>query len=138
MGAMRNDHLLHEIYAGLNRYILRIIVRDFAMKRSLSIALCLFLLLSCAIPALAANDVPEEVMEATKSVVRILSQYYNGAATGSGFVIKNEPGEVLIATNNHVVEGNPTSISVWVAEDELVEAEIVFTTAKKELAVFIL
>lgn len=105
------------------------------MKRVMSIALCFVLLLSCAIPALAANDVPGEVMEATKSVVRILSQYRKGAATGSGFVIKNEPGEVLIATNNHVVEDNPTSISVWVAEDELVEAEIVFTTAKKDLCV---
>lgn len=105
------------------------------MKRVMSIMLCFVLLLSCAIPALAANDVPEEVMEATKSVVRILSQYRKGVATGSGFVIKNEPGEVLIATNNHVVEDNPTSISVWVAEDELVEAEIVFTTAKKDLCV---
>ena len=42
---------------------------------------------------------------------------------------------MLIATNNHVVDGAPTSISVWVAEDELVEAEIVFTTAQKDLCV---
>lgn len=105
------------------------------MKRFLSTFLCFILLLSCVVPALAAGDVPEEVVASTRSVVRILSQYSRKAATGSGFVIKNEPGEVLIATNNHVVEDNPTSISVWVAEDELVEAEIVFTTVKKDLCV---
>ena len=51
----RNDPFPIEIYAVLNRYILRIILVDYAMKRSLSIALCLFLLLSYAIPALAAS-----------------------------------------------------------------------------------
>lgn len=74
-------------------------------------------------------------MEATKSVVRILSQYRNGAATGSGFVIQNVPGEALIVTNNHVVEGNPYSISIWVGEDKMVDAEIVFTTSEQDLCV---
>ena len=58
------------------------------MKKILSISMCLFILLSCALPALAASDVPEEVMEATGSVVRILSRYSRTASTGSGFVIK--------------------------------------------------
>ena len=106
-----------------------------AVKKILGISMCLFILLSCALPALAASDVPEEVMEATGSVVRILSRYSRTASTGSGFVIKNDGTELLIATNNHVVDGAPTSISVWVAEDELVEAEIVFTTAQKDLCV---
>lgn len=105
------------------------------MKRFLGVILCLTLLLGCVVPVLAANDVPQEVVEAAKSVVRIVSLYSDGIATGSGFVIKNEPGELLIATNNHVVEDNPTSISVWVAEDELAEAEVVFATAKKDLCV---
>ena len=105
------------------------------MKKLISTVLCLFILLSCILPAMAATGVPEEVMESTKSVVRILSKYYNGAATGSGFVIKNEPGEVLIATNDHVVEGNPTSISIWVGEDRMVDAQIVFTTSEKDLCV---
>lgn len=105
------------------------------MKRFMGAVLCLALLLSIVVPALAANDVPEEVVEATKSVVRIISEYPREISSGSGFVIKNEPGEVLIATNNHVVENDPISISVWVSEDELVEAEIVFATAKKDLCV---
>ncbi|MGN1025100.1 MAG: trypsin-like peptidase domain-containing protein [Faecousia sp.] len=105
------------------------------MKKIISTALCLLLLLFCALPARAANDVPEAVMEAAKSVVRILSECYNGSATGSGFVIQNEPGNVLIVTNNHVVEGDPYSISIWVGEDTMVDAEIVFTTPEKDLCV---
>lgn len=105
------------------------------MKKIISIAVCFVILLSCVLPVQASGGVPEKVMDATKSVVRILSKYYNGSATGSGFVIKNEPGEVLIATNDHVVSGNPRSISVWVGENELVDAEIVFTTSAKDLCV---
>lgn len=105
------------------------------MKKIISIAVCFVILLSCVLPVQASGGVPEKVMESTKSVVRILSKYYSGSATGSGFVIKNEPGEVLIATNDHVVSGNPYSISVWVGENELVDAEIVFTTSAKDLCV---
>jgi len=105
------------------------------MKKIISIAVCFFILLSCVLPVQASGGVPEKVMESTKSVVRILSKYYGSSATGSGFVIKNEPGEVLIATNDHVVSGNPYSISVWVGENELVDAEIVFTTSAKDLCV---
>lgn len=105
------------------------------MKKVISISVCFFILLGCVLPVQASDGVPQEVMEATKSVVRILSKYYNGSATGSGFVIKNEPGEVLIATNDHVVSDNPYSISVWVGENELVDAEIVFTTSAKDLCV---
>lgn len=105
------------------------------MKRVISFALSIFLLFGCVLPVLAADGVPAPVMDATKSVVRILSEYSRSSATGSGFVIKNEPGEVLIATNDHVVEGNPHTISVWVSEDRQVEAEIVFTTSERDLCV---
>lgn len=105
------------------------------MKKIISMILCLTLLLSCALPVLAADGVPEAVMESTKSVVRIMSEYRKGYSTGSGFVIKNEPGEVLIVTNDHVVEDNPKKISVWVSEDRLVEAQIVVTTSGKDLCI---
>jgi hypothetical protein len=74
-------------------------------------------------------------MEGTKSVVRILAEHKKGAVTGSGFVIKNDGTEVLIATNDHVVEDNPKRIAVWIGQDELVDAEIVFTTSEKDLCV---
>ena len=105
------------------------------MKRVLCLILSIFLLMGCVLPVFAADGVPAPVMEATKSVVRILSEYPKSSATGSGFVIKNEPGEVLIVTNDHVVEGNPSKISVWVSESRLVEAEIVFTTSERDLCV---
>ena len=105
------------------------------MRRIICIALCFWILLSCNLVAYAATDVPQEVMTASQSVVRILSEYTRGSATGSGFVIKNEPGEVLIATNDHVVEGNPHSISVWVGDNLLVDAEIVFTSPAHDLCV---
>ena len=89
------------------------------MKRLLSILLCVICMLSCTIPALATGGVPQEVMEGTKSVVRILAEYKKKSYTGSGFVIKNDGTEVLIATNDHVVEDNPKRIAVWVGQDEL-------------------
>ena len=105
------------------------------MKKIISIAICCFILFTCVVPARAFGGVPQEVMEATKSVVRILAEYHDGSATGSGFVIKNDGTEVLIATNNHVVEDDPNSIRIWVGEDRQVDAEVVFTTSAKDLCV---
>ena len=51
-----------------------------AMKKIFSMVLCLALLLCCALPVLA-EGVLQEVMEATKSVVRIMSRYSNGYST---------------------------------------------------------
>lgn len=105
------------------------------MKRMISLIVCFLILLGCVLPAYASGGVPQEVMEATKSVVRIQAEYYDGFATGSGFVIKNDGEEVLIATNDHVVEDDPQSIRIWVGEDRQVDAEIVFTTSAKDLCV---
>lgn len=105
------------------------------MKRFTSALLCLLLLVCVLLPARAAENVPKAVMEAAQSVVRILSEGNDSSSTGSGFVIQNIPGEVLIVTNNHVVDNSPYSISVWVGDDELVDAQIVFTTPEKDLCV---
>ena len=105
------------------------------MKKITGFFISLLIFLSCAITAHASAGVPEDVMNAAQSVVRIISEYGRGSSTGSGFVIKNEPGEVLVVTNDHVVEGNPRSISVWVDDDLLVDAEIVFTSPGHDLCV---
>ena len=105
------------------------------MKKIISIALCFLMVLCLTIPARAAGDVPEAVMQSAKSVVRILSEYSSGSATGSGFVIKNEGGELLIVTNYHVVEDSPYSVSIWIGEEELVEAEILITAPEKDLCI---
>ena len=90
------------------------IMEDTVMKRVISITICFFILLSCQLRVQAASGVPQEVMDATKSVVRILAEHKKESYTGSGFVIKNDGNEVLIATNDHVVSDNPDRICIWV------------------------
>ena len=105
------------------------------MKRALRLLLCLFLLSALTVPAYAASSVPAAVIKAVDSVVRIEAEFDDGWASGSGFVIESSRDTTLIATNYHVVEGNPQSISVWLGEDESIRAEIVLESEAKDLCV---
>lgn len=105
------------------------------VKRLSGMLLCIFLVASMSVPVCAAASVPKPVMKATESVVRVLAEYSDGYATGSGFVIKSDKGETLIATNYHVVEGNPYGISVWLGEEETVGATIVAYTNQKDMCI---
>jgi hypothetical protein len=40
-------------------------LEEYSMKKIISTILCLFILLSCILPTMAATGVPEEVMEST-------------------------------------------------------------------------
>ena len=110
-------------------------MEETVIRKLLSIMICFFIVVSCILPVLASVGVPQEVMESTKSVVRILAEHKKVSYTGSGFIIKNDGAEVLVATNDHVVDGNPKRISIWVGEDRQVDAEIVFTVPVKDLCV---
>ena len=105
------------------------------VKRLSGMLLCIFLLASMSVPVCAAASVPKPVMKATESVVRVLAEYSDGYATGSGFVIKSDKDETLIATNYHVVEGNPYGISVWLGEEETVGATILAYTNQKDMCI---
>lgn len=105
------------------------------VNRLNSMLLCILMVASMAIPVCAASSVPKTVVKATESVVRVLAEYSDGYATGSGFVIKSDQDETLIATNYHVVEGNPYSISVWISEEEVVGAAICAYTSQKDLCI---
>lgn len=105
------------------------------MKRILSVEICLIILVCLSVCAWAAAAVPEPILEAKNSVVRILSEYSDGYATGSGFVLKNSKGETLIVTNHHVVEDHPYSISVWLNDEETVNASILAYSDQKDLCV---
>lgn len=105
------------------------------MKRMTRAIICFLLILGLAVSVNAAGAVPEKVINATESVVRILSKYSDGYATGTGFVIKSDKNETLIITNHHVVEDNPYSISVWVDNEELINAEILAATNQKDICV---
>lgn len=105
------------------------------MKRRLIMFLTAILLMVLAMPTFAVSSVPEPVLAATESVVRVLAEYSDGYATGSGFVIKSNSNETLIATNYHVVEGNPYNISIWISENETVSAHILACTNQKDMCV---
>lgn len=105
------------------------------MKRLSTILLCFLLIMSMAIYAYSVSSVPEPVLKATESVVRVLAEYSDGYATGSGFVIKSDKDETLVATNYHVVEGKPYSISIWISDDETVSATILAYTNQKDMCI---
>lgn len=103
-------------------------------------------------------DIAEEVMPAVvsitnKSVQEVQSLYgmygmygfgygnnrgrtytYETESCGSGIIIGENDDELLICTNNHVVEG-ATTITVGFVDDEIYEAVIKGTDASNDLAV---
>lgn len=105
------------------------------MKRICNILFCLLLIAALSIPVQAADTVPKAVMRAANSVVRILAEYSDGYGTGSGFVIQTDGNATLIATNYHVVSGNPYSISVWLGENAPAAATILAYSEQKDLCV---
>lgn len=105
------------------------------MKKITKVMACFLVMMLLTTTVYAAGAVPEKVINATESVVRILSKYTDGYATGTGFVIKCDKDETLVVTNYHVVEDNPYSISVWVEEDELINAEILAATSQKDICI---
>lgn len=105
------------------------------MKKLLHIVLCFLLIASLPVQAFAAGGVPAEVIAAKDSVVRVLAEYQDGYATGSGFVVQSDRSATLIVTNYHVVEGHPHSISVWLGEEETVSASILTYTDQKDMCV---
>lgn len=105
------------------------------MKRLCAAFLCIFFVLTMTLSVFAASSVPKSVIDSTKSVVRVLAEYPDGYATGSGFIIKSNSSETLIVTNYHVVEDNPYSISVWISDDETISASISAYTDQKDMCI---
>ena len=104
------------------------------MKRAISILLVLLIALSLVPASFAASAVPAPVINAVKSVVRIGADYPDGTMTGSGFVIKNDGYETLIATNHHVVDGTPYEIYIWY-NDAIIDAQILADSAERDIAI---
>lgn len=104
------------------------------MKKIIGIFLSFILFISSGIAASAAEAVPDTVLNAAESVVRIVAEYSDMQSTGTGFVIKNENGETLLATNYHVVAGEPQNIYTYI-DDEIVYADIVVCTEQKDICI---
>lgn len=99
-----------------------------------------------AVPAIT-NDVSAIVEKAMPSVVAINSvteyqtrdwfgipQVYEGRGSGSGIIVGESEEELLIVTNNHVVNGAKT-LGVVFVDNEVVEANVKGTDSANDLAV---
>ena len=93
---------------------------------------------------LDVSDIVEETMPSVVSIVTttsvegysVFGQRYQQemAAGGTGFIVGQNDSELLLATNNHVVE-NATAIQVTFADEKTAEAVVKGTGAQADLAV---
>ncbi len=78
--------------------------------------------------ALGANAVPQEVLDARESIVRIICGYSFDdkiiVTSGTGFAIGTESPIEYIATNYHVIQGNPHIIKVFLSDSISTEATV--------------
>ena len=94
---------------------------------------------SSGVAQVADNAMPSVVTISTMSVEEMRSffggtQQYEVEGAGTGVIIGENDTELLIATNNHVVEG-ASSLSVGFIDESTVSAEIKGTNAENDLAV---
>lgn len=102
---------------------------------------------SASVIATGTNDVSAIVERAMPSVVAInsvtqmevqnwfgQSQIYEGKGSGSGIIVGESDTELLLVTNNHVIEG-ANSLSVTFNDNESAEAHIKGTDSENDLAV---
>lgn len=102
---------------------------------------------SAPVIATGTNDVSAIVERAMPSVVAInsvtqmevqnwfgQSQIYEGKGSGSGIIVGESDTELLLVTNNHVIEG-ANSLSVTFNDNESAEAHIKGTDSENDLAV---
>ena len=87
-----------------------------------------------------AEEVMPSVVSITNLSVQQVQSFFGGIQeqesknVGSGIIISQNDSELLIITNNHVVEENET-LTVSFVDEESVEAQVKGTDATKDLAV---
>lgn len=88
---------------------------------------------------IASNSMPS-VVSITNMSVQQVQNFFGGIqeresqSVGSGIIVSQNDTELLIVTNNHVVEGSST-LTVSFVDEESVEANVKGTDAAKDLAV---
>lgn len=91
------------------------------------------------VAGIVKNTMPS-VVSITNMSVQQVQNFFGGVqeqqseSAGSGIIISQNDSELLIVTNNHVVEGNDT-LTVSFVDEESVEANVKGTDAAKDLAV---
>ena len=91
------------------------------------------------VATIAKNAIPSIVSITNMSVQEVQSffggtQQQESTSVGSGIIIGQTDSELLILTNNHVVEGNE-KLTVSFVDNESVEANVKGTDSTKDLAV---
>ena len=91
------------------------------------------------VATIAKNAMPSIVSITNMSVQEVQSffggtQQQESTSVGSGIIIGQTDSELLILTNNHVVEGNE-KLTVSFVDNESVEANVKGTDSRKDLAV---
>ena len=91
------------------------------------------------VATIAKNAMPSIVSITNMSVQEVQSffggtQQQESTSVGSGIIIGQTDSELLILTNNHVVEGNE-KLTVSIVDNESVEANVKGTDSTKDLAV---
>ena len=91
------------------------------------------------VATIAKNSMPSIVSITNMSVQEVQSffggtQQQESTSVGSGIIIGQTDSELLILTNNHVVEGNE-KLTVSFVDNESVEANVKGTDSTKDLAV---
>lgn len=94
---------------------------------------------STSVEEVAKSAMPSVVTISTMSVEEMRNffggtQQYEVEGAGTGVIVGKNDSELLIATNNHVVEG-ATSLSVGFIDESTVSAEVKGTDADNDLAV---
>lgn len=93
--------------------------------------------------AVAVNDVSGIVERVMPSIVSItekstqtsyFGQTYSSQGAGSGFIVKQDNDQLLIVTNNHVVDG-ADKITVTFNDNEMADATVKGTSQSNDLAV---
>jgi len=89
----------------------------------------------------AANVMPSVVSITNLSIQEVQSFFFGGyteesESSGSGIIIGQNDSELLIVSNNHVVEGSKT-LTVTFVDEESVEAQIKGTNPDMDLAIIV-
>lgn len=94
---------------------------------------------SSDVAEISANAMPS-IVSITNMSIEEVQNFFGGVqeqqseSVGSGIIIGQNDSELLVVTNNHVVEGNDT-LTVTFIDEESVEANVKGTDADKDLAV---
>lgn len=88
------------------------------------LAIC-FILLSAPFSVYAASNVPQQILDLRPGVVRVVCDMGDMTSNGTGFAVGTQEPVGYIATNYHVVEGNPNNVAVHYGEDSYINAEVV-------------